>query len=219
MSLATVFSILDCNDIAYIIFDQLDFVTLSSVAPVCKRFLEFSQELYRVKLNAAVINPAKQLYNDFCESTLQSYLSKSAYSLDFSIQRRNFVNMLFEFEDFIDPFINKNYWILLVYDLDIMEKIFMFVSRINNMIELHKNTIFFDIRMVDEDRTNQYHRLMSIFDILDNYLYVEYPDRYINSQLHMMAKFKKIVGESRLKRLHLIRSLTRPKDEVYYIDA
>ena len=216
MSLVT---LLECTDIADTIFDLLDVATISGVASVCKNFADLSNKHYETRMNKDLLIPAKIMYDDFYEKTLKHYISnKYRYSLNFTAQLRNFVNMLYEFERFIEPFINKNYWVLFVYDLNIMEKMFLFVSRIDEMMEDHKNTLFFCTN-VSQDNEGLYYRLQNIFDIIDNYMYVEYPDRYLNIELHRMAKFKKIKQQYNMKRSRLIKALQRPRDEVYYFQS
>ena len=218
MQTTTIFSIIDCNDLANIIFNQLDVATIAAVAPVCKRFTELSNEHYETRLNKDILLPSKELYDNFYEKTLKLYNSKKdRYLLQFTGQIRNFKKMLYEFEIFIEPFVKNNYWLLFVNDLDIMEKMFLFVSRISEMIE-NQDHIFFNTNVSQDDK-DLYFRLQNIFDILDNYMYVEYPDRYINIELHRMAKFKKIKKQYKMKRYYLIKALKRPNDESYYISS
>jgi hypothetical protein len=213
MSLLT---LLECTDIANLIFDLLDAATISGVAPVCKRFTELSHKHYETRINNDLLIPAKLMYDDFYEKTIRLYISnKYRYFLNFTAQLRNFLKMLYEFERFIEPFINKNYWVLFVYDLNIMEKMFLFISRLNEMMEDHRHQLFFYTN-VSQDNKDLYYRLQSIFDIMDDYMYVEYPDRYLNIELHRMARFKQIKQQYKMKRSRLIKALKRPNDEVYY---
>jgi len=102
-----------------------------------------------------------------------------------------------------------------VYDLNIMEKMFLFISRLNEMMEDHRHQLFFYTN-VSQDNKDLYYRLQSIFDIMDDYMYVEYPDSYLNIELHRMARFKQIKQQYKMKRSRLIKALKRPNDEVYY---
>jgi hypothetical protein len=210
--------VLENLDMLHEIYKFLDFATISTIAPVCKTFAMLSEEYYIKKLDEEVLIPAKMSYNNFYEKTVRLYLSKDQYVLLFHVQRASFVNMLYEFEAFIIPFTQNNHWLLFLYDLNIMENMFVFVSRINQIIEKNRDIVFFNQQLPNYlERTELYFRLQSIFDILDNYFYIEYPDLYINSQLHMMAKFKKIKKQSNMKKIALIKALQRPLNEVYYI--
>ena len=210
-------SLFNSRDIADTIFDLLDVATISGIAPVCKRLAELSKNYYETRMQKDILIPAKKSYNEFYEKTLKMYLSnKCQYILHFTVQIRNFINMLNEFERFITPFLNhNNYWILFVYDLKIMEDMFLFVSRINQMMEYHKEKLFF-YPNVPNDQKDLYFKLQKIFDNIDTYLYVDYPDRFLNVELHRMARFKKIKNQYKMRRTSLIKEMQRPFDEVYY---
>lgn len=211
MSLLT---LLESTDIADLIFDLLDAATISGIAPVCKSFAELSNKHYETRINKDLLIPAKNMYDDFYEKTLRHYISnKYRYSMNFTRQLRNFLKMLYEFESFIEPFINKNYWVLFIYDLNIMENMFLFISRLDEIIE--DNPLFFRTNN-SQDNRDLYYRLQHIFDIMDDYMYVEYPDRYLNIELRRMARFKKIKKQYKMKRSLLLKALRRPVNEVYY---
>lgn len=212
--------VFDYNDIADIIFNYLDFATISAIAPVCKRFATLSKEHYKTRLNQDVINPARKAYDEFYDRTMRLYLSNQYYGFMFRMRVDHFLRMLREFEAFIEPFVKSNYWVLFLYDLDVMESMFMFVSRVNHMVELNKNYVFFNTQLDNEtyvERSNIYCRLQAIFDDIDNYMYVEYADRYVNSDLHTMARFKQIEKHWGMKKSKLKRVLQRPDQEVYYL--
>lgn len=210
-------SLFDSTDITDNVFDLLDVATISGIALVCKRLAELSKNYYEKRMRKDILVPAKLRYNQFYENTLKMYLSnKCQYILQFIVQIRNFIHMLYEFERFITPFLNhKNYWVLFVYDLKIMADMFLFVSRINQIIEYHKDKLFF-YPSVPNDHKDLYFRLQKIFDSIDSYLYVDYPDRFLNVELHRMARFKKIKNQYKMKRSSLIKAMQRPFDEVYY---
>ena len=58
-------TIFDNEDITNIIFDYLDFGTLSAVSPVSKQFAQFSKERYKNKLETEIIHPATQMISDY----------------------------------------------------------------------------------------------------------------------------------------------------------
>ena len=64
-----------------------------------------------------------------------------------------------------------------------------------------------------------YGKIQSCFDILDNYLYVEYPEKYSLYDLRIMARFKKIQNYYNMKTSKLKKALSRPLDEVYYLQV
>ena len=188
-------SIFDHKDIADLIFDKLDFVTIAEVAVVCKRFAALSKEHYHKHLKDEIINPARQIYDEFYLHYMHSYLSNKYYSFFYRMHVEHFIKMLKNFIHFITPFVYRNYWLLFLYDFDVTENMFVFVSRINHIIQYNKQFIFFDTNIEKDEynkRTLLYYRINTIFKILDKYLYIKYPSRYINSDLHMMARFKKI---------------------------
>lgn len=212
--------IFDYKDITDIIFGLLDFATISAIAPVCKRFAALSKEHYTTRLNQDVIDPARQAYDAFYQNTMRLYLSNQYYGFMFRMRLDRFLQILDEFEAFVQPFIESKYWVLFLYDLDAMESMFLFLSRLNHVIEFNKQHIFFNTRLRNEEykeRGEMYRRLQAIFDELDNYMYVEYPDRYVNSDLHTMARFKKIEKHWGMKKSKLKRVLQRPEQEVYYL--
>lgn len=203
--------ILENTDVLRIIFEKLDFATVSAIAPVCKTFASLSKEVYQKKLNEDIIYPAKKLYDEFHKSVIEVMISTHEHS--------NMQNVLINFERFIISFLDNNYWLLFIYDLQFMEKFFLFISSLNHITEKYKDGIFFNPHIPNlSERKQQYHRLQHIFDILDNYFYVEYPDLYTRQDLLIMAQFKKIKKRHTMKRRLLINALQRPQNEIYYIN-
>lgn len=212
--------IFDYTDIADIIFDMLDFATISAVAPVCKRFAVLSKKHYPKRLQSDIIDPAKRDFNKFFDSTMCSYVADHYFSIVFFVHINNFTRVLERFEAFATCFLEDNYWLLLLNDFDVMESMFIFVSRINYLMETHKNDLFFNNGFSNTEyyeRVTLYYRLHGLFDSLDAYLYMEYPERYGISEVHMMARFKKIKKHWGMKKTALVRALRRPVDEVYYL--
>ena len=188
-------SIFDYEDIADLIFDKLDFETITKVAVVCKLFASISKEHYHKHLKDEIINPARHRYDEFYLHYMNSYISNNYYTFFYKMNVDYFLKILISFETFIDPFINKNFWLLFLYDTDVTENFFLFVSRINHIIQYNKQFIFFDTNIEKEEynrRTLIYYKINTIFKTLDKYLCVKYPSRYNNSDLHKMARFKKI---------------------------
>lgn len=201
-------SIFDYIDIADLIFDKLDFDTITEVAVVCKRFAALSKDHLQKHLKDEIIDPARQIYDEFYINYMHLYLSHQYYGFLYRMNIDHFIRMLKHFESFIYPFINNKFWILFLYDLDAMDNIFVFVSRLNHIIQFNKNYIFFNTNI--GERKNMYHRINKIFDSINKYLYVEYPNRYINSDLQMMARFKKIDKHWCMNKSKLSKVLRRP---------
>ena len=213
--------IFDCEDLVNIIYEHLDLPTISSIVLVCKRFNELSKSHYNKKLDDDIIKPAIKAYTKFNKDFMSNfdvdqYLIHGTYlgQLDIINSIRPFMHMLEEFEKFIQPFINnKNYWLLLVYDLKIMEDLFYYLSGLETHIYYYNSIL----KVINSNEFNNLiKRTKNIFDILDDYLYVEYPYKYSNNELRLMAKFKKINKIYRMKKKELINCLKRPEDERYY---
>lgn len=203
--------ILENIDVLRLIFHKLDFATVSAIAPVCKTFATLSQEVYKNKLNEDIIYPARCSYKNFHSSVIQVMLINN--------QGGDMYSVLESFETFITSFIQHNYWILFLYDLDFMEKFFFFVSNLNHISEKYKDGIFFNTYAPNSaERKRMYYKLQHIYDILDDYFFVEYPDLYKKQDLLIMAQFKKLKKRHLMKRHALIKALRRPENEVYYIN-
>lgn len=212
--------IFDYTDIADIIFDMLDFATISAIAPVCKRFAVLSKQHYPKRLQSDIIDPAKRDFDEFFNSTMRSYVTNHYFSIVFSVHINNFIRVLERFEVFITRFLTANYWLLLLNDLNVMESMLLFVSRINYLMDTHARDLFFNNGFSNTEyyeRVTLYYRLHGLFDSLDAYLYMEYPERYGISEMHMMARFKKIKKHWGMKKTALVRALRRPVDDVYYL--
>jgi hypothetical protein len=202
--------ILENIDVLRLIFQKLDFATVSAIAPVCKTFATLSQEVYKNKLNEDIIYPARSSYENFHKSVIQDIINN---------QDGNMYSVLEIFETFITSFIQYNYWILFLYDLEFMEKFFLFVSNLNHISEKYKDGIFFNTYAPNSaERKRLYFKLQHIYDILDDYFFVEYPDLYKRQDLLIMAQFKKLKKRHFMKRHSLIKALRRPENEVYYIN-
>ena len=207
-------NIFDYPDMCREIFKKLDFATISAIAPVCKLFAEIAKECYEEKLQEEIILPSKALFEDF-KPTMYYWMGRYYIST-----RDSFIDMLIRFERFTKPFIDeeKQYWVALVNDFEMMETIFLFIAHIENLLENVKWIWRFYPRYKDvPERNDMYLRLQDIFDILDTYMYVDYPSKYNVDQLRSMAKFKKVKKYSTLNRAKLINALKRPKNEVYYL--
>ena len=205
--------IFDYKDIADLIFDKLDFKTITEIAVVCKRFAVLSNEHYHKHLKEEIINPARHIYDEFYLHYMHSYLSNTYYSFFYRMHVDYFLKIVKHFIHFITPFIHGNYWLLFLHDFDVTENLFVFVSRINHIIQYNEQYIFFNTNIDKEEfkrRTLLYYRINTIFKILNKYLYVKYPSRYLNSDLHMMARFKKIDKHWCMNKSKLEKALERP---------
>ena len=78
-------SIFDYIDIADLIFDKLDFETITEVAVVCKRFATLSKEHYHKHLKDEIIDPARQIYDEFYINYMHLYLSHQYYGFLYSV--------------------------------------------------------------------------------------------------------------------------------------
>lgn len=208
-------------DIMNIIFDYLDFATLSVIAPVNKQFYNLSKERYQSKIETEVLNPAKTMINDYINLVspviIQFYIQDDIYDIFDSL--RACERVLCDTESFLKQFTTDNYWILLVKDLELMEQFFVTMSRGNVMLTRYRSAIsIYNFDRLDDINT-LYGKIQSYFDILDNYLYVEYPEKYSLYDLRIMARFKKIPKYYNMKTIKLKRALRRPQDEVYYLQG
>jgi len=204
--------IFDYKDIADLIFDKLDFVTITEVALVCKRFASLSKEHYYKRLKVEILNPARYRYDEFYLHYMHTYLSNKYYSFFYRMCVDHFLKMLNRYIHFIAPFVHSNYWLLFLYDFDVTENMLMFVSRLNHIIHYNKQFIFFDTNIDEDEHARRiliYCRINKIFNTLDKYLYLKYPCRYTNSDLHMVAKFKKIDNHCCMNNVKLSKALER----------
>ena len=201
------------NDVLHIIFDYLDFATLSAIAPVNKQFHSLSKERYQSKLETEVLNPAKEMIDDYTSVVnphiILFYSSDYNNSIDII---NSCVLILYKTESFLKRFIQYEYWIILIYNLELMESLFLTMSRVNIVLIRFVAAI----NITDEMNT-LYGKIQSYFDILDNYFYVEYPEKYSLYDLKTMARFKKIPKYYNMKTSKLKQALRRPLDEVYYL--
>lgn len=208
-------------DIMNIIFDYLDFATLSAIAPVNKQFYNLSKERYQSKIETEVLNPAKEMINDYVNTVspeiIQFYIQDDIHDIFDTL--RACERVLRDTESFLKQFTTDNYWILLVKDLELMEQFFVTLSRANVMLTRYRSAIsIYNFDRLDDINT-LYGKIQSYFDILDNYLYVEYPEKYSLYDLRIMARFKKIPKYYNMKTIKLKRALRRPQDEVYYLQG
>ena len=114
------------TDIMNIIFDYLDFATLSAIAPVNKQFYNLSKERYQSKLEKEVLNPAKEIINDYVNTVSQVIFNFYNQDIrqDIFDTLRACERVLRDTESFLKQFTTDNYWILLVKDLELMEQFF-----------------------------------------------------------------------------------------------
>lgn len=207
--------VFDCEDITRLVFDLLDFATLSAIAPVCKQFASLSKELYPIKLNRDILTPAKISYEFFFMTMRQYTITYSStqrhtlYNLVFRSHPLAFISVLNQFEAFIRPFLYKHFWVLLLQDLDAMQTLFLFVAKINKIMLNQK-------AQLQLDAPGLFERIEALFDELDAYLYVENLERFISYELHEMARFKQIKKQHQMNKRQLINALQRPKNEVYH---
>lgn len=208
------------TDIMNIIFDYLDFATLSTIAPVNKQFYNLSKVRYQSKIETEVLNPAKEMINDYINlvspEIILFYIQDDIHDIFDTLTACE--RVLRDTESFLKQFTTNNYWILLVKDIELMEQFFVTMSRGNVMLTRYHSAInkFSSYDRLDDINT-LYGKIQSYFDILDNYLYVEYPEKYSLYDLRIMARFKKIPKYFNMKTSKLKRALRRPLDEVYYL--
>ena len=130
-----------------------------------------------------------------------------------TINVRNYYEVCEIFFDFIDRTV-KEYWVVLIKDLEIMEKLFSYIVSYNAIFMTFTEMIF----MTNTDRS-LLTKIEGIKSRTLSYLYVEYPEKYNMETLKKMAKFKKIKGYYKMKRIELIKALERPTDELYFIET
>jgi len=196
--------VFDNYDICYIIWKYLDLPTIGVLSSVSKLTFQLYKDLYKKK-NIEFMDKAYEVFNNYI---------KYGERLIYHIYDNNIIlNAMINVNHFMKAFIEDNLWIVLVNDFHFMEKIFYELSFLNRTFKQLKSSKLFDEAFGTETYTNVQHS----FDIIDNYMYIEHPEKYNVIELKHFASFKQIKNCHSKKRTQLISSLTRPKNEIYYL--
>lgn len=202
MNTDAITTVMESEDLLDYILSFLEYYDVSGCALVNKLFHKISSRMYTIKINKTLYDPFNELY----KSTMQKTMVKT-------INVRNYYEVCEIFFDFIDRTV-KEYWVVLIKDLEIMEKLFSYIVSYNAIFMTFTEMIF----MTNTDRS-LLTKIEGIKSRTLSYLYVEYPEKYNMETLKKMAKFKKIKGYYKMKRIELIKALERPTDELYFIET
>lgn len=206
-------------DILYNILTKLDIFTLNAIASVSKLFYKINDNVYDIQLKSNIIQPANIIFNNYkllIQPTIDlininnNNIVDNFYRLisddDFRILSNNINNLL-------ESFLNTTLWIALVNDYVLMENIFYHLANIDIFLKYIKDCKFYNI---DEYLDNL---LTKNLKKIKQYLYVENFFFYDVKSLKILCKFKNIKNYYKLKRFYLVKALTRPKNEVYYLET
>ena len=100
--------------------------------------------------------------------------------------------------------INK-YWLVLIKDFAFMESMFLLSLDMFLCADL--------CRVPYKDRDD----MVNLRDNLNEYFYVDNPDKYDVDMLRKFAKFKNVKKNYKMKRSLLIRNLRRDPEKLYYV--
>lgn len=196
-------------DICHNIWIFLDAPTINSLASVCKLFNQLNKDLYNTKLEDDIVIPAKDYFDRYMEET-----NDLIYFWDSNLMSTNIlINCINNLNSLLGIFIDKNLWIALVNDFDLMESLFVHLVFINNAFTYYNtypnlNSVF---------QSTHYSQMKKLCEKIQNYLYVENPKTFSNTDLKQMAKFKRIKKYYKMNRSKLLYHLKRPKHELYFL--
>lgn len=193
-------------DILFYILDKIDIYSINSLSSVSKLFNQINNDIYHDKLYNNIIEPTR-----ICFENYQIILSRIIIS--YNISNSDLLEIMLSLLSFLKHFFVNNYWIALVNDFELMEEVFIHLVCINNWFIKLKS---FNNNTFDNDL---YETIYIYIEKLKKYLYVENTDEYTVNHLKAMAKFKNIKLYYKMTRPKLIKVLTRPVNERYYINS
>lgn len=197
--------VFDNYDICNIIWGYLDIPTIGMLSCVSRLTFQLYKDIYRKKFNIEYIDKANIQFDNYIK-----YGERFIYHM---YDNDIILHAMISVNQFLKPFIEDNLWIALVNDFHLMEKIFYELSFLNRSLKQMISSKLFEEAFKNEI----YRKMLLSFDIIDNYMYIEYPEKYNVIELKQLASFKNIRKCHKKKRNQLIKSLTRPKDEIYYL--
>ena len=216
-----------CKDLFELISNNLHYAEISGLGLISKKFLKNVNPIYEKRLKKDIIDPVLYLqkelieninsvFNDYKISNISEFYFEKIvnkynkiytvingvlyYNENFRDNKLKTIKIKNYFIDFVYKIV-KNYWIVLVKNLDLMEIIFLNLANINYFCNSQNINNFY----VNEN--------------IVNYLYVENSNKFKVFELKRMAQYKKIPKSYKMKRNNLIKNLKRPEDEVYLFDT
>ena len=202
-------------DILYIILNNLEIFNLNAISNVSKLFNKINNDIYHTKLKQTIIKPSNLMFKNYITNIqpiinlINIHNNENYYLL---ISDNDLYNLMTTMNDFLKSILNTSLWIALVNDFTLMENIFCHLANIDIFFKYIKeyNLNNFDTSLYDELNFN--------FNRIKKYLYVENSNFYKVDDLKLLCRFKNIKHYYKLKRLYLIKALTRPQNEIYFLN-
>lgn len=186
--------VFDSVDLLEVILKFLDYPDISGVAPINKLFYATSTRLYNNHVTTNIFRPCSEFVRELVDE-LHDNLKSNRMVFAVEIYLRSTMYML-----------NK-YWLVFIKDLEFMEQMFLLsidMYRVSNLVGLPVESI---------------KKMNDLKEGLNEYFYVDYPDKYDVPALRRMACFKQIPKWYKMKRSVLIRMLRRPGDKLFYVPS
>ena len=201
--------VFNSEDIIEYIMNKMDYYDISSIGLINKLFNKVSKRIYDIKIKIQLYYPFAIEYN--------YYNILLIHTRDNPITIYNYQYYVSTFYDFIE-IILETYWVVLIKDLNKMEHIFESLIYYNNMFNIYTYRLQGYHIDINIEQIKLKNKIDKINKQIIKYLYVENPDKYNVNELKSMAKFKKIKKYYRLRRSHLVKKLSRPENEIYYLE-
>lgn len=206
--------VLSNYDTLYEILNNLDIFNLNAISCVSRLFNKISNDIYYIKFKQTIIQPSNLMFKNYIISIqpiinlITIYNNENYYML---ISDNDLFNLMTNMNNFLKSILNTYLWIALVNDFILMENIFCHLANINIFFEYLKE---YNLNTFNTDLDNE---LIANFNRIKKYLYIENSNFYKVDDLKLLCRFKNIKKYYKLKRFYLIKALTRPKNELYFI--
>ena len=187
--------VFDSVDLLEVILKFLDFPDISGAAPVNKLFYATSTRLYNNHVTTNIFRPCSEFVRELVDELHDNLKSNKMVFAVEQVYLRSTIYML------------NNDGLVFIKDLELMEQMFLLsidMYRVSNLLGLPVESIT---------------KMKVLRERLNEYFYVDYPDKYDVPMLRQMACFKQIPKWYKMKRSVLIRMLRRPNDKSFYVPS
>lgn len=202
-------------DILSKILENVDIFTLNAIASVSKLFNKINVDMYNKKLKSTIIEPANINFKNYIISiqpTIDLINLHNANNYHILISDEDLYSLMIYMNNLLESFLKTTLWIALVNDFMLMENLFCHLANIEIFLQYVRK---YNLNNVNKELEQ---KLIKNLQSIKQYLYIENFDFYTVEDLKILCKFKNIKKYYKLKRIHLTKALTRPKNELYYLN-
>ena len=198
-------NIFDVYDIVEEISSYLILFELSGFGLINKTCNQVYKIFYNHRMENDIVIPYNKCYKDLLRHRLMLFSQEYNYaSTNIKI-----TDKLLAYYNTLED-IYKNYWIVLVHDLDKMEMLFLMCA---NMYDVLKPML-----ITFEDK--QYYKTLELIkNEYSKYFFLDDPDKHDTATIKRLARYKGVPKYYRKRRSILIRELKKPYNLSYLIDG